>query len=359
MGKCCCLLFILILALVILGVSIGVPLALKKAKDTSNGGNQSAVNAACQVTSYPAACAQTLGGSNYTADSTGITKVALDSASSGVNNTLAYVLALNATNSNLTAAVDVCIEVLGLSIEQIEAAVAQLDSPSSNATEQQEAMSDIQAWVSAAMEFHTTCTDTMTEIDATAGQTLSAQANYTDQLLSNSLAFINALAAYGDDVWAWKASDFSLPSGLNLSSFLPGGNRKLLSTSEPQPRAQPKWINTASDGMPSWMDAQMRRHLLQAGPCGCTVAQNGGGNYRTIMGCVNAHANNDRRFTICVKAGTYNEQVIIPKSASYLTIVGDGVYTVITGDRNVALQRGMTTYLSATLSKLPNHSTPS
>ena len=355
MGKCCCLVFVVVVALVVVGLSIGVPLAIKKAKETANEVKQSAAQAACQATSYPATCNQTMAGVPATTGSAGITKMSLLSAGSGVNSTLDYVLLLNATNPgnlNVTAAVEVCLEVLELSSEQIEAAVLELDSL--NATTRQEAMDDLQAWVSAAMEFHTTCIDTFLEVSYADGLTLQQQANHTDELLSNALAILNAYAAYGDNWSQWKPTGFSLPSSVDLSDLsalhippLPsfGGGRKLLSS-------RSDWMSEA-DGMPAWMDKQTQRHLLQATPsCDVVVAQDRTGSFTSIQAAVNAHSVNTKRLVICVRDGTYTEQVIVPKKAQFLTIVGDGDLTVITGSRNVALMPGMTTFNSATLSKL-------
>lgn len=350
MGKCCCLVFILIVALVVVGVSIGVPLAINKAKGAANDVSQSAVDAACQATSYPATCNQTLAGGNYTADSKGVTKMSLMSADSGVNSTMSYALLLNGTNPNVTAAVEVCVEVLGLSREQLQAAVGELES--ANATTRQQAMDDIKAWVSAAMELHTTCVDAFLEISPADGRTLQQQSNHTDQLFSNALAFVNALAAYGDDISQWRPTGFSLPSGVDLSNLsglrippIPGfGNRRLLSS--------PSDWRSETDSLPSWMDAQTQRHLLQAASYDVVVAQDGSGSFKTIQAAVDAHSVNNKRLVIHVKAGTYNEQVIVPMAAKFLTIVGDGDLTVITGSRSVALTKGMTTYKSGTLSKL-------
>ncbi|KAG0603050.1 hypothetical protein M758_10G062100 [Ceratodon purpureus] len=347
MGKCCCLVFILIVAMVIVGVSIGVPLAVKKAKETANNVKQGAADAACQATSYPATCNQTLAGGNYTADSKGMTKISLMSADTGVNNTLDYVMFLNGTNPNVTAAVEVCVEVLGLSQEQIEAAAAALDSL--NATTRQQAMDDIKAWMSAAMELHTTCIDAFYDVSPGDWQSLQQHSNHTDQLFSNALAFINAMAAYGDDITQWKPTGFSLPSSVDLSDLsglhippIPGfGNRRLLSS-------RSDWVSE-SDSLPAWMDTQTQRHLLQTTSYDVVVAQDGTGNFKTIQAAVDAHKVNNQRLVIYVKAGIYNEQVTVPKKAKFLTIIGDGDSTVITGSRNVALMKGMTTFKSATL----------
>ena len=85
------------------GVSTGVPLAMKVATETVDGLlGEGAINNACQATSYPATCNQTLAGGNYTADTSGDTRNSLQVAETRVNATLEFVLRLNATNPNVT-----------------------------------------------------------------------------------------------------------------------------------------------------------------------------------------------------------------------------------------------------------------
>lgn len=339
MGKCCCLIFILIVATVILGVSIGVPLAVKKAKEKVN----EVTNDVCQATSYPETCNQTLSSGNLTAsDSRSVTRLSLQSANTGVNQTWQQVLFLNGstTNINVTYAAEICGETLGVAQEQIAAALSELQSM--NATGRQQALNDIKAWVSAAMEMHTTCIDALVLVADGVGQQLLQQATQTDQLFSNALAFVNALAKYGDDLTTWKNTAFGFfgdLTDLHIPSIPGVGNRKLLSSD---------WMSESND-VPNWVDAQTQRHLLQANTYNVMVAKDGSGDYTTIQAAVDAHKVNNARFVIYVKAGIYNEQVIVPKKCKYLTIVGDGDTTILTGSRNVALMSGMTTFKSATL----------
>nr|XP_043633753.1 pectinesterase-like [Erigeron canadensis] len=68
------------------------------------------------------------------------------------------------------------------------------------------------------------------------------------------------------------------------------------------------------------------------------VAQDGSGDFNTIQEAVNSADSRRRsdRFVIYVKAGTYNEQVIIPKEVQYITMYGDGInQTIVSGDRNL------------------------
>ncbi|KAL9265960.1 putative pectinesterase/pectinesterase inhibitor 41 [Drosera capensis] len=82
-----------------------------------------------------------------------------------------------------------------------------------------------------------------------------------------------------------------------------------------------------------------------------TVASDGSGNYSTISDAVadapeQTEAGNGY-FVIYVMAGVYEEYVSIPKSKTYLLMVGDGINaTIVTGNRSVI--DGWTTFNSAT-----------
>lgn len=362
MGKCCCLVTVAVVAVLVVSLAVGIPVGLKKAKETVGlSGNNNVASAACGVTSYPDTCNQTLSGSNGATTSTGVTKLSVQSASTGVNNTKDSVMAMN-YKGNLTAAVEVCLESLGLSTDQLDRALQELSS--TNASARQKSMSDIQAWLTAAMEFHTTCIDAFMEISPADGRALQNQTSHTVELFSNALAFANALAAYGEDVMKWKPTGFSLPSNFSLSDLaktplpkLPSfGNRRLLSSPELD-------LEDSDEGfkLPSWVDEHVQRHLL-ATPTSfnAIVAKDGSGNFESIQDAVDASPkdgmNDSSRYVIYIKAGEYKEQVKIPKSAVNLMFIGDGIdQTIITGNKSVALTPNMTTFKSATLSKFHTH----
>lgn len=67
------------------------------------------------------------------------------------------------------------------------------------------------------------------------------------------------------------------------------------------------------------------------------VAQDGSGDYKTIQEAVDnrGKGTRGRRFVIYVKAGVYEENVVIPKDGWYIKMFGDGINkTIITADRH-------------------------
>ena len=210
--KCCCLLTVLAMSLLVVGISVGVPLAMRKVREAVNEIGDTAVREACEtVTSYPETCKETFSSSssslsssnnnnnndddddgtsmNYDRTAVGVTIFALQTASAGVNDTLAAILALNETNSSekghvgggaiaLAAVTAVCVESLTSSMELLEAAVKELNvtemmkSPLSTHDidwadpkgREQVQLGDVKVWATAAMEMHATCIDAVGEI---------------------------------------------------------------------------------------------------------------------------------------------------------------------------------------------------
>lgn len=81
------------------------------------------------------------------------------------------------------------------------------------------------------------------------------------------------------------------------------------------------------------------------------VSSNGTGNYTTIGEAIAVAPNMSmNRFVIRIKAGIYEENVLIPREKINIMLVGDGMNsTIIKGWRNFA--DGFSTFASATLSK--------
>jgi len=357
MGKKCCIVSVVLVACVVVGLAVGIPLGLKKARETVTvAESDNGITNACKATSYPATCNQTFSGGNYTVSSLGVTKYSVTAASTGINNTLASVLGLNTTDEKIAAAVEVCLETLGLSLEQLDTALATLKNSTSASILQTTLIKDIRAWVSAALELHTTCIDAFLEVNTTLGTSLQTNSSHTDELLSNALAFLASFEAYGDDLQSWKASGFSLPNNFSLSDLTKGihfpnltglGHRRLLSS---------QLIPDENSGLPSWVDAKVQRHLLQTASNSsydAVVAKDVSGNYTTIQAAVDAAPQkSSKRYTIYIKAGTYTEQVNVNKTTKNLVFIGDGMnQTIITGSLHVANSTNMTTFKSATLSK--------
>lgn len=81
------------------------------------------------------------------------------------------------------------------------------------------------------------------------------------------------------------------------------------------------------------------------------VAKDGSGQYKTINDAIRNMPIQKGRYVIYVKAGVYNEIILVPKGKNDLFMYGDGSdRTIVTGDRSNTT--GYKTSASATFGKL-------
>ncbi|GMI87626.1 HIGHLY METHYL ESTERIFIED SEEDS, Pectin Methylesterase6 [Hibiscus trionum] len=169
---------------------------------------------------------------------------------------------------------------------------------------------DAQTWLSAATANHQTCQNGFIDFNlASHLQTLPSMLGNFSKLISNSLA-INKPTVTTKQV----------------------GNRRLL-----------------AHEFPTWLSGADRKLLQKIGApfnADIVVAQDGSGNFKTISEAV-AAAGGGRRTVIHIKAGVYNENVDIPRSAKNIMLIGDGIgATVVTGSKNA---QTVTTFRTATV----------
>jgi len=112
-------------------------------------------------------------------------------------------------------------------------------------------------------------------------------------------------------------------------------------------------LDLEQDGYPSWLSMPDRKLLADAGKGGSVtpnviVAKDGSGDYKTVLDAINSYPKNQQgRYIIYVKAGTYDEYITVDKKKPNLLIYGDGpTKTIITGNKNVV--DGFRTMRSAT-----------
>jgi pectinesterase len=300
------------------------------------GRPESPLDVACGATFYPETCKKTLLG-NCRASPEELTRRVVSSAALGVAKMLTTVLeSRGGKRVGLSSSgKSVCRQTLESSIEQLKASLAALESDVSPYP-----FEELKMRLSAAMEFHTTCIDTLMETGALDRRTVD-QKQHTEELLSNTLAFINALSRFGSDVRTWKRT----AGAPNPSSNGAKNSRKFL--------------NPVPATVPSWMSGEHLALLIEADPpVDVVVAKDGSGKFKSIQAAVDAAPKSGsataKRYVIRIKPGVYDEQVTVPKQATNFMFIGDGAASsIITGDRSVAKTPGMTTFLSASLSKQP------
>ncbi|GJN27393.1 hypothetical protein PR202_gb15413 [Eleusine coracana subsp. coracana] len=186
---------------------------------------------------------------------------------------------------------------------------------------------DLETWLTGVMTFIDTCADGFADEKLKADMRLVLR-NATE-LSSNALAITNSLGA--------------IFKKLDLDAFKKdmSSRRRLLSDQDEK-------------GWPVWMKSPERK-LLASGDANrpqpnAVVAKDGGGQFKTVQDAVNAYPKGHQgRYVIYVKAGLYDEIVMITKEKVNIFMYGDGPKrSRVTGSKS--FHDGITTMKTATFS---------
>ncbi|KAH0453149.1 hypothetical protein IEQ34_017473 [Dendrobium chrysotoxum] len=274
---------------------------------TTPSSSNAAIASACKSTLYPDACHSALTGA-AAKSSDDLFVVSVESAK--LRATSARAAAYNLSPAH--GAIDDCLELLDISLEQLD------DVINAAAKKSESSAHDIQTWLSAALTNQVTCSDGIGAmgIDHNGKQAMMAQVNVLSQHISNALALHASMTGSGG-----------------------GRERRLLD------KKFPGWL-TSSD-----------RKLLQASPADiqavAVVAKDGSGTHSTINEAIASLESNGGggRSVIYVKAGTYREYIRIPTKQKNVMLMGDGKgQSIIIGSRNA--EDGASTYQSATVAAM-------
>ncbi|KAK4788671.1 hypothetical protein SAY86_019990 [Trapa natans] len=89
--------------------------------------------------------------------------------------------------------------------------------------------------------------------------------------------------------------------------------------------------STADSGFPTWVkpgDRKLLQSSSRASSANVVVAQDGSGDYKTISAAVSAagsKSSGTSRYVIYIKAGTYNENVVVGSKLKNIMFIGDGI----------------------------------
>ncbi|XP_072973708.1 putative pectinesterase/pectinesterase inhibitor 45 [Typha angustifolia] len=264
------------------------------------------IAAFCAPTLYRKACEQTLtvatNGSTNTADLIkSVIKVALDE----VQDTLSKSSDVGkGVNDSITKdASEDCKKLLGDAAADLES----IFELAGNLQDFLNRTDDLRHWLTAIMTFQDNCVDGFQDPQLKAAMQTVVQ-NSTE-LSSNALAIVTSLN--------------SLAQSLNLPMIKSVSRRRLLGHEEDSV------YEMDESGYPKWLSAGDRK-LLAAGNShklrpNAVVAKDGSGNFKSINDAINAvPKKNKGRYVIYVKAGVYNENVLITKDKPNIYMYGDG-----------------------------------
>jgi len=281
----------------------------------------------CESAEYKETCHKSLAKASGTSDLkeliiTAFNATAEEIANQIKNSTLYHELA---TDHMTKQATDICKEVLGYAVDDIRRSVHTLEKFDLNKLN--DYAYDLKVWIAGTLAHQQTCLDGFENTSSEAGKTMAKVLNASLELSNNALDIVNGVS--------------SLFKGLNLSSFSVNSNRKLLSEE-----------TALVDGFPTWVSEGQRRLLQAVDPKpDVVVAQDGSGQVKTIHEALKlVPKKNKKPFVIYIKAGIYNEYIIMNKHLTYVTMIGDGpTKTRITGSKNYV--DGVQTYNTATFGK--------
>ncbi|KAJ9175204.1 hypothetical protein P3X46_013781 [Hevea brasiliensis] len=268
-----------------------------------------AVTQLCQHTNYKETCTKVLSSAN-SADPkelirTGILAIS-DSLTKSMN--LSQGLVGNAGSEPRTKlALEDCKILLKNASDELQDTLDKMSD--SNLKSIAEHADDFRIWLSSIISYQELCVDGF-QHDNNIKSTVQRSTDYGGELTDNVLTILGAISNI--------LQDFNLQ--LNLPTI---HSRRLL----------------GDDGYPTWLSAANRK-LLAVGNAdlapNAVVALDGSGQFKSINAAINSYPmSNTGRYIIYVKAGIYNEAVMVPKTHSNILMYGDGPEkTIVTGKKS-------------------------
>ncbi|KAL3652973.1 hypothetical protein CASFOL_002654 [Castilleja foliolosa] len=328
----------LVSILLVVGVVIGVVVVVKNNgndhhdESATTQNSMKMITSICEITDYKQACAGSLESTAKNSSATpkdyilAVVGAPLEEVKKAIEG-LAKVNVNNQTDPNDYVGVEDCKDLLEYAIDTLQASVSLVGDKDLHTLEDRE--HELLSWMSAVYALQTTCRDQIDKPEYKSAVE-NGMLNAT-QLTHNA---VNVLA--------------ELSQVLKLLGVEPQQQQQ-----QPQQPQQQRRRLLLDGTYPTWFKAADRKLLARRGRGGIrpnvVVAKDGSGQFKTIGQAVAAYpANHQGRFIIYVKAGVYNEQVIVDKNKPNIFIYGDGIdRTVVTGDKNFG-KKGIKTMHTAT-----------
>ncbi|CAI0626768.1 unnamed protein product [Linum tenue] len=212
-------------------------------------------------------------------------------------------------------ALEICDIKINTAMGDLNRSVTEIDKFEPATGEKQ--IDNLKTWIEATLTFQEVCIDAFSNITGPDGHKMRMILQLSGMAACNSMAVIEG----------WTKL-------LEKTNPVPGAaHRRLLGGGASNKNDFPEWVSPT------------QRKLLQATPtdpagvpADMVVAQDGSGQYKSIMQAISAIPKKHKTpFVIKVKAGVYKEHVLIPKYADGIVMIGDGpTKTRVTGSKNFA-----------------------
>ncbi|XP_019164000.1 PREDICTED: pectinesterase-like [Ipomoea nil] len=279
----------------------------------------------CAPTDYKETCERSLAGVTNIHDPRELIKAAFTTAVENINNAITKSSELFKEDADkdprISGALDTCKAVLHHSVDDLTRCFDKAED--FQLTKIKDYANDIRVWLSGAITLQQTCIDAFQNTTGNTGETMKHLLKIPGELTSDGLAMITHFT--------------DLLHTVKIPGLHHGLNHRLLEAEGEFPH----------DG------ACATRRLLTADPASIkpdiVVAKDGSGQYKTINDALSAvPTQNNRTFVIFIKAGVYNEYVVVPRNMNKIVFLGEGpTKTRITGNKNY--KDGTGTYQTATV----------
>jgi len=349
--------------LLIVGVAIGVVAFINKNGDANLSPQMKAVQGICQSTSDKASCVKTLEPVKSEDPNKLIkafmlaTKDELTKSSNFTGQT--EVNMGSSISPNNKAVLDYCKRVFMYALEDLATIIEEMGEDLSQIGSK---IDQLKQWLIGVYNYQTDCLDDIEEDDLrkAIGEGIANSKILTTNAIDIFHTVVSAMAKINNKVDDLK----NMTGGIPTPGAPPVVDESPVA--DPDGPARRLLEDIDETGIPTWVSGADRKLMAKAGRgrrggrgggarvrTNFVVAKDGSGQFKTVQQAVDACPENNRgRCIIYIKAGLYREQVIIPKKKNNIFMFGDGARkTVISYNRSVALSRGTTTSLSATVRK--------
>ena len=313
--------------IIIIGVAIGLVFCVRHAYNSNHqhkdplASTSKAVHAICSPTDYKEVCVHSLGSvskNNQSATLYDYIQAAIKSNVDAIRQSIdkSQLIGKNAKDPLNKMSFDDCEELLELSINELHIVLNHTND--SNFSTLKEMEHEIKNWLSATISYQQSCIDGIEKLNLK--EEMSKGLDLASKLSSNMLAIMSEI----DTI----LSSFGIETNVTINSKQ----------------------NLQKDGYPLWVTKyrKLLGRINTNNPMpNVIVAQDGSGQYKTISDAIKAYPKNLKgRYVIYVKAGIYNEQVLINKDQINIFMYGDGPRkTIVTGRKSN--RDGVSTYQSA------------
>jgi pectinesterase len=314
--------------ILVVGVAIGVIVTShKKAEDPEIQTEQRYLRVICQNAEHQKLCHETLSSvrgadaSDPKAYIAVAVKAATDNVIRAFNMSDRLIVEYGDKDRHIKMALRVCKEMMEFALDSLDLSTIVVRDNNIQSVHAQNA--DLRNWLSAVISYKQACMEGFDDEK-------EAEKNIKDQFHAQTIDRATKVTVVALDIVS-DLSNILQEFGLKLD--LKPASRRLLSEEIDNEEGYPTWVSATDRKLLAKMKRKGWRSKITPN---VIVAKDGTGQFKTIMEALAAYPKGYKgRYFMYVKAGVYEEYIIVPKDCVNLLMYGDGPQkTVITGHKN-------------------------